>query len=174
MTRAQRKKLVGLVLRDTGSDNDVDNIFVTKDDVKLKECKDGPEFDEPKKKERKAWQDNDSGLEMKDKPESYSYIPESNNPVTRNILIRGINPNGVIRITGETIERESPMATPKDRDNSFPNMIPCRAPLEFLSFFAADNKSDTSPSTIFFPKSETPSTNSGSTPRTTTPATRLR
>ena len=29
MKRAQRKKLTGMILRDTGSDNDVANIFVT-------------------------------------------------------------------------------------------------------------------------------------------------
>ena len=66
LTRAQRKKLVGLFLRDTGSGNDVENIFVTKDDVKLKECKDGPKFNEPKKKEWQAWQDNQSFGWVKD------------------------------------------------------------------------------------------------------------
>ena len=66
MTRAQRKKLIGMILRDTGSNNDIANIFVTKDDVKLKECKDGPEFDEPKKKEWKAWQDNEGFVWVKD------------------------------------------------------------------------------------------------------------
>ena len=66
LTRAQRKKLVGLFLRDTGTDNDIANIFVTKDDVKLKECKDSPEFDEPKKKEWQAWQDNRSFVWVKD------------------------------------------------------------------------------------------------------------
>ena len=66
MTRAQRKKLIGMILRNTGSDNDVANIFVTKDDVKLKECRDGPEFDEPKKKEWRAWQEHGSFVWVKD------------------------------------------------------------------------------------------------------------
>ena len=66
MSRAQRKKLVGLILSHYHEDNDVENIFISKDDIKFKERKDGGEFDDPKKKESQAWKDNDSCLLVKD------------------------------------------------------------------------------------------------------------
>ena len=66
MTRAQGKKLVGLIVSHHLEEMRTSDVFVTRDDFKLKECKDGPEFDEPKKKEWQAWQDYGSFVWVKD------------------------------------------------------------------------------------------------------------
>ena len=66
VTRAQRARLVNAMCVDAGSDRMIDEVFVTKEDLKLKECKDGPEFDIPKQKEWDAWMRNDSFDWVKD------------------------------------------------------------------------------------------------------------
>ena len=66
VTRAQRARLMNAMCLDLGSDSMIDEVFVTKDDLKLKECKDGPEFDIPKQKEWDAWIRNDSFDWVKD------------------------------------------------------------------------------------------------------------
>ena len=112
---------------------------------------------------------------MNDKFASYSYIPDSNTPTTLNSFILGISPTGVTRETGETIDTISPTPTPNLRKSSLPKIIPARFffSLPFISPEKLDFvfKSDTVPDTIFFPKSETVSSFSGSIPRTTIPET---
>ena len=66
VTRAQGARLMNTLCLDLGSDSMIDEVFVTKDDLKLKECKDGPEFDVPKQKEWDAWMRNDSFDWVKD------------------------------------------------------------------------------------------------------------
>lgn len=66
LTRAQKKKLLNMFVVDYTPSDSSHEIFVTKDDVKLKECVDGPEFSEPKVKEWAAWQRNDSFEWVKD------------------------------------------------------------------------------------------------------------
>ena len=66
LTRAQKRKLMNMfVVEYTSADSSYD-IFVTKDDLRLKECVDGPEFNQPKIDEWAAWQRNDSFEWVKD------------------------------------------------------------------------------------------------------------
>ena len=66
LTRNQKKKLMNMFIVDHTSTDKSHDIFVTKDDLKLKECVDGPEFDQPKIDEWAAWQRNDSFEWVKD------------------------------------------------------------------------------------------------------------
>ena len=66
LTRAQKKKLMNLFVVDYTTSDASHDVFVTKDDLKLKECVDGPEFNQPKLDEWAAWQRNDSFEWVKD------------------------------------------------------------------------------------------------------------
>ena len=71
LTRAQKKKLMNTFIVEYSTSESSHDIFVTKDDIKLKECVDGPEFDEPKQKEWAAWQRNDSFDWVKDEGQNH-------------------------------------------------------------------------------------------------------